>query len=287
MNHWPAWSPQQTQCRQARRGQAHAAAATLFVVLALAQADASAQDTERWQFTGSLNVYLPSLGGSSIFPASGGGSAATIDTGSVLDHLEGTFMGSLEARKGPWGLFTDLLYLDLSADKSGSRAINIGGVLPAGASADVSLGLSGTLWTLGGTYRVLQAPRQSMDVLAGARLLSVRTSASWQFVGNVGQIATVDRFGERSGKVNNWDAIVGVKGRYGVGGSGKWFLPYYLDVGTGESRLTYQAVAGVGYAFSWGDIAGSWRYIKYDFKDGKALKDLSASGPMVSAIFHW
>jgi hypothetical protein len=38
--------------------------------------------------------------------------------------------------------------------------------------------------------------------------------------------------------VNNWDAIVGLKGRATFGEEHRWFVPYYLDVGTGESSLT-------------------------------------------------
>ena len=270
------------------RSRTIAAGAALAIACALTPADATAQAADHWQFTGSLNLYLPTIHGSSIFPASGGGSPASVEMGSVLDHLQSTFMGSLEARKGQWGLFTDLLYLDLSTDRSGSRAISVGpAALPVGAAADVEFGLRGTVWTLGGSYRLPQAGAMPVDVIAGARMLDLRTSLDWTLSGNVGAIASGDRTGSRSSRMRNWDAIVGVKGRYPLGAGGTWFVPYYLDVGTGESRLTFQAIGGLGYAFSWGDIAGTWRYLSYDFKDGGAIKDLRASGPMVSAIFHW
>jgi len=34
------------------------------------------------------------------------------------------------------------------------------------------------------------------------------------------------------------------------GESRKWFVPYYLDVGTGESDLTWQAMGGIGYSLA-------------------------------------
>ncbi|MBK6396605.1 MAG: hypothetical protein IPF73_19570, partial [Betaproteobacteria bacterium] len=50
--------------------------------------------------------------------------------------------------------------------------------------------------------------------------------------------------------------IIGVKGRYAFGADRRWFAPYYLDVRTGDSDLTWQAMGGLGYRFSWGDIRG-------------------------------
>jgi hypothetical protein len=43
--------------------------------------------------------------------------------------------------------------------------------------------------------------------------------------------------------------------------SSAWFVPYYLDVGAGDSYLTWQALAGIGYKFKWGETAAFWRYL--------------------------
>ena len=32
----------------------------------------------------------------------------------------------------------------------------------------------------------------------------------------------------------------------------EWFVPYYADIGTGQSDFTWQAIGGIGYAFSGG-----------------------------------
>ncbi len=47
-------------------------------------------------------------------------------------------------------------------------------------------------------------------------------------------------------KLDNWYTIVGVKGRLNFGASREWFVPYCIDVGTGESDLTWRGVAGIG-----------------------------------------
>jgi hypothetical protein len=65
-----------------------------------------------------------------------------------------------------------------------------------------------------------------------------------------------------------------------------WFVPYYLDVGTGESRLTWQILGGIGYAFNWGDVTATWRYLDYNNKAGKPIQDLNMNGPQIAFVFH-
>jgi len=260
-------------------------------LVALAAFGASAafgQSADRWEFGGSFNIFLPTMKAQTVFPPSGGGSAASIDAGKILDNLDFTFMGSLEARKGVWGAFTDVIYLDLSASKGGSRDLQLGGAgLPVGAFANVNLGLTGWSWTVAGTYRLAATPKYHVDLVGGARMLDIETNLDWPLGGNVGSVALADRAGSRTVGLTIWDVIVGAKGRLALGAQGKWFMPYYLDVGTGESKWTVQAMTGVGYAFSWGDVVGSWRYLGYEMKSGSAVQDLSFSGPMVSAVVRW
>ena len=66
-----------------------------------------------------------------------------------------------------------------------------------------------------------------------------------------------------------------------------WVVPYYVDVGTGESKFTWQANAGVGYCFDWGALVASWRYLSYDFKSGGHIDSLSFSGPLIGVAFKF
>ena len=142
-------------------------------------------------------------------------------------------------------------------------------------------------WTLAGSYRVVPDVRSPVDVFAGARMLDIKEKLGWQLSGNVGSVPLPGRSGNLETKAQNWDAIVGVKGRMAFGAERKWFVPYYLDVGAGESDLTWQAMGGIGYAFGWGDIVGSWRYLDYKMKSGSNVEKLNFSGPAVAAVFHW
>jgi hypothetical protein len=248
----------------------------------------AAQSTDAWKFEASIYAFLPTISGTSTFPASGGGSSVHADIGTILDNLKMTFMGSFEARRGQWGVLADVIYMDLGNTKEQSQALALGGIgLPADVNAKVSYDLKGWVSTLAGTYRVIGDSDYTADVVVGARVLNLRPSLNWYLTGNVGSIAAIDRQGSRELAEQNWDLIVGYKGRATFAPDGKWFVPYYLDIGAGESQFTWQAMAGIGYSFGWGDVVGSWRYIDYRMKSDRPLQDLSFNGPAIAAVFRW
>jgi len=259
-----------------------AGAAMLFPAPAAAQ---TAQGTEGpWRWRASLYVYLPSVSGNSSFPTSG--SSIDVSSDNLLDHLDGVFMGSLDVHNGRWGVFTDLIYLNLGDSKQGTRDFSIGRVgIPASTSANLNLELQGTVWTLAGQYRLPSSPGFEVDVLGGARMLNIKESLRWDISGQLGALPAAARSGEASHRETVWDAIVGAKGRY-TWGDGRWSVPFYVDVGTGESDLTWQAAAGIGYSFSWGEITVMWRELSYDLKSSRNLQDVRFSGPMFGATFR-
>jgi len=63
-----------------------------------------------------------------------------------------------------------------------------------------------------------------------------------------------------------------------LGADRQWFLPYYLDVGAGESDLTWQGMAGLGYSFDSIDVVGVWRYLDYDLGDSTPIKSIDFNG---------
>jgi len=134
---------------------------------------------------------------------------------------------------------------------------------------------------------VVSDPAWTVDLLAGARLLSIKTALGFSIDGNLGPIVLPGRSGTKQVDGNVWDGIVGVKGRYALTDDRKWFLPFYLDVGTGQTKLTWQGIAGVGYGFPWGEVAATYRYIEWNAKSGKSLESMSLNGPMISMTFRW
>ena len=213
-------------------------AAALCAFAALSPTESAAQTADSWKWQASIYLYMPTIDGSTTFPQAGAGSNVSLDADTIIDNLKMTFMGSLEAHKGQWGMFTDVVYMDLGNTKSGTRDISIGGAaLPAGASANVSYDLKGWAWTLAGLWRVSSDPASTLDVVAGARLFDMKQTLGWEVTGNIAAIPLPGRGGNSEAEISNWDAIVGVKGRFAFGESRKWFVPYYADIGTGESNL--------------------------------------------------
>ena len=80
---------------------------------------------------------------------------------------------------------------------------------------------------------------------------------------------------------------MGVKGKTYLGAERKWYVPYYLDVGTGDNRSTWQGMVGVGYEYSWGSLLAAWRYTGFQMKSGSAIESMNFNGPLLGATFKW
>jgi hypothetical protein len=251
-------------------------------------AQQSTRASDAWQFGASIYGWFPDIAGETVFMKPDGSSDFKIDIEDILDNLEFTLMGTLDVRKGRWGLFTDLIYMDVGGSETGTREASIGRrELPDNATADVDLDLKSWIWTLTGYYRAIDQPGLTLDVLAGTRYVDVEQEVNWNITGNVESIPVSDRTGAAKEDLKNWDAIIGLKGRFALGAQKSWFVPYYLDVGTGESDFTFQGIAGLGYAFRWVEIVAAWRYLYYDLPSGGAVKDISFNGPAIGIAFRW
>ena len=245
----------------------------------------TSQPAEKWQTSASIYGFFASISGDTKFP--GNGSSVDLSADTVLDSLKMAFMGSLEVHNGRWGVLNDLLYMDLGNSKSGVRDFALGGV-PASVSGNFDYDLKGLVWTVAGEYRLATGnPAYTIDLLAGARYFDLKQTINYSIGGTAGQFPLAGRSGTREVSGDVWDGIIGVKGRYAFGQNRQWYVPYYLDVGTGQSDLTWQAAGGIGYVFSWGEVTGMWRYMDYNFESGKAVQSMNFNGPMLGATFRW
>lgn len=255
-----------------------AVGAMLTTALLGAGAPANASDSppEGWQYGVMIYGWLPSVSGDLNYGPSGSGSGIDVDAGDILDALQMTFMGSFEVRKGLWSGFTDVIYLELGGDKS--RSVTV----PDGADRNLfnaDLEFKGWVWTLGGAYTAWQKDGSHLDLLAGARLLALDTDL--KLTG--GGPPQPDR--KLSDSENLWDGILGAKGRLSL--TRTWFVPYYADVGTGDSDLTWQVAGGVGYAFHWGEVSLMYRYLKYDQGSDELLQEIAFGGPQLGVAFRF
>lgn len=262
--------------------------AALIAASTLASAGGFAQAETDWQFQASIYGYFPSIGGRTTFPPPTGGRDVSVGIDDILNDLNMAFMGSFEARRGRWGGFADVIYMDLGDEAEQANSFSLGGTgLAAGTSAKVTYDLKAAVWTFAGTYRVFETRNASHDLMFGMRVLDIRPTMTWELSGNVGSIPVIDRAGTREVKEQNWDAVVGARGRARLSEDGKWFVPYHFDAGTGESSFTWQAMTGVGYGFGWGDVVAAWRHTDYRMKAGNAVEELNLNGPAIAAVFRW
>jgi len=241
-----------------------------------------------WQFRANLYAWLPEVGGKTSVPVAGnGGPSLNVDMGKIFP-IKFAFMGNLDVSNGQWGGFTDVVYASFGDSLDNTRDFSmVNGSIPVSTTATLDAHLQGWVWTAAGTYRVVNQPTWTMDVLGGFRLLDIKQTVGWSFDGDIGSLPPSSRSGSRDFKLTNWDAIVGVKGRFAPLGDRAWFVPYYADIGAGDSDLTWQAAIGVGYAFGWGNVTASYRYLDYRMKSGRFIDTVSLSGPMIGVGFHW
>lgn len=203
-----------------------------------------------------------------------------------LSNLEFAVMLTGEVRKGNWSAFTDIIYLDLGSETTVVRDIKgPRGRELAQAGVQAQTSLSSTVWTLAGAYTLAHDSQWHIDLLLGFRYLGLDTDLKWRFVDTANRSRfDLDRAGQIANNRERWDGIIGVKGQVRFG-AGDWFMPYYLDVGAGDSDLTWQALLGLGYRFGWGDVTLAIRSLSYDFKQHDM--DLRLTGPALGVSFHW
>ncbi len=243
--------------------------------------------TDQWRFGVTPYFWFINIEGDLRYnPIPGGSPHVEISNSDLLDSLDFGFMLSGEARKGRWSIFTDVIYFDLSSIESRVKAIDfdIGGPInPTSANLDTgtSSSLAAWIWTLAGSFEVVEGPTVTLEALGGFRYLAADATTDWRLTATVngpGPGQVFQRTGSITQSEDVWDAIVGVRGRVRLGDS-RWALPYYLDIGTGDSDLTWQGMLGLSYGFDWGEIFINYRYLSYDMDEGGLIEDLSFEGP--------
>lgn len=248
----------------------------MLLASTLASASDSTEKSNDWQFGLDLYIWVPSISGELLFTPPLPSQDVSVGVDQLIDALQMVFMGSFEARKGSWSGFTDLVYMDLKGDKSKSVTV------PDGTSqiqVDGDLEFKSWVWTLAGAYTPWRSQNSYLDLFAGARLLALDTELQLSGAGPLGRDQNLSQSAEY------WDGIIGLKGRMGI--NDHWFVPYYADVGTGDTELTWQMAAGIGYGFGWGDIILDYRHLEYS-QDGKdLLQDLALSGGRLGFVFRF
>ncbi len=232
-------------------------------------APVAVEESSAWEQQFVLYGWLPSFNGDLTFDIPGEGSKDS--DFSAIDDLDAVFMASYEVRKDKWSFLTDVIYLGMS----GGETQGVGTSLVTGFEHDL------TAWLLSfyGGYNVMDEGSSKLDIIAGMRYFSLDVDAIINLPGDRLPLIYM------SPSVEVYDAVIGVKGTYDI--NENWYIPYLFDIGAGDSDLTWQGQASIGYRFGWGDVLATYRYIHYE-KDGlRLIEDFDLYGPKVGVVFHF
>jgi hypothetical protein len=208
-------------------------------------------------------------------------------------HFAAAFAG--EARYDRFSIMTDFMYMSLGSSSSHIKSVDFFGAPSQPIARSLELGtstnLKTTIWTLAGGYTVVQGDWGNFDVLAGFRYLGVNSSTDYNLgVTLTGPLGGSQTFGGGGGNLSGsqaiWNAIGGVHGRIRLGDTGL-FIPYYFDIGTGGSQLTWQAVGGLGYQKGWAGVSLTYRYLSFQQGGSAVVHHIALGGPMLAVNFNF
>lgn len=269
--------------------------AVLFAITT-SSGHAEAPDANGWRFTIAPYLWLPNVSGALSFSGNSSTEGGRLDLGtgpdSYLQNLQFLLMLQAEATKGDWAIVADAAYLDFSHQQTTLKTIGAASgatiAIPRELATNTGSSLSGGLFGFAAAYTALRAQWGTVEPLGGLRYLNLSASANWALSATFTQQgATLATQGSLSQTANIVDGIIGIRGRIRVGRNNRWYVPYYLDVGTGSSRYTVQASAGAAYAAKWGDVQLNYRYLTYQLGSGDLVQRLTLKGPMLSVAFRF
>ena len=164
--------------------------------------------------------------------------------------------------------------MDVSGEKSGS--LTDANLVTFTADAEVK----GLIAHVLGGYNLVNADAGSADLVFGVRYLDIDAKLKLSVTQPV---QTPGLSFADDGSVI--DGVVGLRG--GIGLSRSFYIPWYIDAGTGDSDFTWQAIVAVAWRPSWGEIQLGYRHIDWELESDRRLRDIDFSGPGVNFRFHF
>lgn len=213
-----------------------------------------------------VDGWLPQINTGIEVPALGISNSLFIGLDDILRNVDWLVPVGADFRYKRLGFMPDLIAMKLSG----------GGVRPGRLFTQGSYDMKMAVLNLPVYYRVVDQPGTTVDVLAGARFLWLDLD-----IGLLGPRGVVRRAGT---DLAEWDGIVGLRLEHDL--NEKLFYSMYGDVGAGDSDLTYQILAGIGYRFSDKlSVTTGYRYLHYDM--GSANADIGMTTSGVQLTTEW
>jgi hypothetical protein len=244
-------------------------ASTNAVQTASASPGGSNGDGDGWEF--SITPYVWASGLTIDIDTPQGESVELHDSfGDILSNIKFTGMGAFEARHGRLVLISDLIFLSTGSSEDGDFGPGLVEV-KGDTRTLISTNMVG--------YRVVDQGSVAVDVLAGARISSVKVELDLS-----GQLQTAER------ETSKTEVGPVIASRLTLPLGDKWAAALYGDLGGFgiTSDLSWQLLGTIQYEISdhWSTGAG-WRYFTAaQDKDGFKV-DMSMSGPFLAFRYRF
>jgi hypothetical protein len=237
---------------------------------AAAQDHREQDDGDGWSIRLTPYLWMSALEGK--LATLSGVPAAEVDAsfGDLLESLDFAFMAFLDARRGKFGVLTEISYMRLSGDAD----------TPGALFDDVDLTSTAAFLTGLGTYEALAGGAWTLDAMAGGRLWYERTELDF---------AAGTLPGRQTDEDEVWfDPLIGARLRVDLP-TGFLFIGQ-ADIGGFDlgSDFTWEAIAVAGYRFNERvSVQAGYRHMEVDYDHGDFLYDIELSGPIVGTTFRF
>lgn len=239
----------------------------LFSAQPVMAGDASNDD---WQYSAQAYLWVAEI---DIETAAGDDTDIDFDT--IIDNLDMTVMGAVGAQKGKWGFAADVIYLDLEdgSNDTLNRFLQLD-----------DIELKAWIVTPMVTYNVVQSDRWKLNLLTGVRYLYLDADVELETTLPPPLPNTKDKTSEDG---DAWNGIIGIRGNFEL--TDRWSMPFQFDVGTGDTKRTWQAFVAAEYTMDNWILGMGYRYLTWEFDDsdtgGDTFNDLTVQGPMIGGKY--
>jgi hypothetical protein len=203
--------------------------------------------------------------------------------------LNSAAMFAFDARKGDIDVFGDYIYTNASASASASATISgrFGKVqIPVSLNTNARLAVS--IWEAAAGFTVARGHDADLSIFMGLREFPLNLTLDYN--ATIGKRGIITKSGTVKTSDITQDVIFGLRGKAFFGDS-RWFVPYYMDVGSGAGTIgnqTWEAYSGAGYAFNHGQtLLFAYRTLNYNsFAPISHVQKLSMAGPLLGYTFN-
>ena len=224
----------------------------------------SAQREWRWSITpyawgSSINADVTFPGGQQV--------GGEVQFGNLVDKIDYGAMVHFEGQRGSWGMLVDVTYMKLGDDATRG---------PISANTDIELGI----YEFAATYTP-GGGRNPFTAIVGARIIDLSLDMTFS-------VPALGASTRRSQDGSATDFMVG--GRFTYPFNDRWFFNLRADIGTGDTKSDWNALAGFGWRFSrdLGDaVLLAWRHMELEVDKSGRNTDVTLDGPLVGVMFSW